>query len=128
MGERSNCWEGKKYTGTGYASWTLPFSASKVKFTVDGHDANDGCERIIANGVTVVDRTGECNYASWRGLCKYAHKNYPGVTVNVIGPAVTVDIRYVDSFYWPGAGGGVGVSGTVEDEAPECGQDATING
>ncbi|MBI2445476.1 hypothetical protein HYV43_03760 [Candidatus Micrarchaeota archaeon] len=123
MSYDSNCWEGKAYTGTAYATWSLPFSAHNVKFTVSSYGVNDGCERIIANGVTVVDRSSDCNYGSYGGLCKYSHGGYPGTTVDVIGPAVTMDIRYVDSFFWPNAPGGMWVEGTATYDAPQCAQE-----
>ena len=123
------CWEGKVQYNTGSASWLLPFSSHKVKVNGGSYGVDDGCERIIVNGVTVVDRFGPCAQASGN-MCLYAHGGSFGNQVEVIGPAVTMDIRYVDAFACTCKQGNLWVESTVTYEAPQCAEQPgyTING
>ncbi len=123
------CWKGKAQFNSGYASWLLPFSSHNVKVNGGSYGVDDWCERIIVNGVTVVDKFGPC--ASGQGnLCGYAHGGSFRNVVSVIGHAVTMDIKYVDAFTCTCKQGNLWVESTVTYEAPQCAEQPgyTING
>jgi len=123
------CWEGKVQYNVGSASWLLPFSSHKVKVNGGQYGVDDGCERIIVNGVTVVDRFGPCAQATGN-MCLYAHGGSFSKQVDVIGSAVTMDIKYVDAFTCTCNQGNLWIESTVTYEAPQCAEQAgyTING